>query len=1064
MATALTLPFGDPAFSALQALLSVAKTGDPLAPVTVVAPSNYAGLSLRRILGAGGLVNVRFLVLDRVAELLGAPALAAHRRPLGAWQRSEAIRAALAGHTGVFHAVAAHPATVRALAAAFRDLRAAQPGALDELAAQSRRGADVVALFRRFRELTRDSYEVEDLAEAAAVAVHDGASALRDLGRMILYLPRALTPARATLVRALLEHGHADVIFGRSGEPAVDLALSDCAAQLGLALGAFEVLAPLPSATAILRAVDAEEEVRGVVRLVLGAVKAGTPLYRIGVLFGSPAEYAGLVHEQFTAAGIPVNGPPLATLAETMPGRLLLGLLALPEANFRRSVVMEWLTSGPIRLLPEGGYPNAHRWDEVSRDAGVVKGLGQWRSRLQAWATGPRRRDSDAMTASALASFVEELADRLEPPAPLTAAGLAIWTLALLDRYLGSELVAANWESSPDSAAYSAVRQVLTTIAAAPPVIDPGSGAAFAPFAGLSPVNARRQFTAILVEALTTPAIRQGAFGDGVFCGSINNARGMTFDHVFVAGMVEGAMPPAAREDAVLPDVERGAAGLPQRESRRIDSREDYLAALASAPRRTLCFAQSSLRAQARQLPSRWLLESASLLEFPPPAAGGELSSEEFLRLGPRPWLTSVASFEAALASASLEGASLQEWELRSLRSAAHPERHFLTAETALGRGFEAATARLPRWSRRFHMPADSLSPFAGGVGQAAALDESRVYSPTSLETFATCGFRYFLKDVVRVKTTERPEDLNRISGADRGNVIHDSLERFLSEVHANGRSPGPGEKWTRADRDRLLEIGGEECARANARGVTGAELLWRIDQARIRRDLTLFLESDNDVRAETGASFFAAERAFRSPDRDAVPGDSWRPVTIDLGETTSVRFAGRIDRVDRRPDGSLIVYDYKTGRADDFKSIDGAGDHLNGGRALQLPIYALAARQSLGQADTPVESYYWFVSERERFGRIGYSLTPEDEAGLRTTLGVLARTADAGLFPPVPGKRSGRPSSYDNCRYCDFDRVCSGGDRLRAWEEYKGTPGLAPYVALSGGPATQPQGVPDVG
>jgi len=91
--------FGPPATGALQEAISAAKGSDPLQPVTVAVPSNYAGLSLRRRLGAsqGGPVNVGFIVFSRVAELLGSPALAsAGKRPLTSPVRAEAVRGALA--------------------------------------------------------------------------------------------------------------------------------------------------------------------------------------------------------------------------------------------------------------------------------------------------------------------------------------------------------------------------------------------------------------------------------------------------------------------------------------------------------------------------------------------------------------------------------------------------------------------------------------------------------------------------------------------------------------------------------------------------------------------------------------------------------------------------------------------------------------------------------------------------------------------------------------------------------------------------------------------------------
>ena len=64
-------PAGPDAFRDLDDALIQIKQSDPLAPVTVVGPSVYANLSLRHRLGRQGFANVRFMVLPRLAELLG---------------------------------------------------------------------------------------------------------------------------------------------------------------------------------------------------------------------------------------------------------------------------------------------------------------------------------------------------------------------------------------------------------------------------------------------------------------------------------------------------------------------------------------------------------------------------------------------------------------------------------------------------------------------------------------------------------------------------------------------------------------------------------------------------------------------------------------------------------------------------------------------------------------------------------------------------------------------------------------------------------------------------------
>ena len=68
-----------------------------------------------------------------------------------------------------------------------------------------------------------------------------------------------------------------------------------------------------------------------------------------------------------------------SSVAQSVAGRVLVGLLDLPEHGFRRADVARWMRSGPIRWR---GRPLPVGWDTTARRAGVVQGLEQWASRL----------------------------------------------------------------------------------------------------------------------------------------------------------------------------------------------------------------------------------------------------------------------------------------------------------------------------------------------------------------------------------------------------------------------------------------------------------------------------------------------------------------------------------------------------------------------------------------------------------------------------------------------------------------------------------------------------------
>ncbi|MBK9611312.1 MAG: PD-(D/E)XK nuclease family protein [Dehalococcoidia bacterium] len=1033
------VPYGRLAREALAARIAAEKARDPLVPVTVIVPSNYAGLSVRRALAATlPVVNVHFMVAARLAEILGAPTLAAEARsPLTPWVRFQAVRAVLSEEPGVFSAVAGHPATARELQRVFAELREVTPAAKQRLARTSPRAADVIRLYERYRVLTSGFFDEIDLMDAAARAVANPAAA-ETIGAGILYLPRKLAPALQRFLAAASAQGigvHA--VLGLTGDAAVDAVTTALAERLPDARDATRVEPGPPAAHRIVSATDAEEEVREAIRQAMALLAAGTPLHRIAITFGSQENYAALLDDALTSAGLPHNGPPNRTLARTVAGQTLFGLPRIASANgpgdpgYAREVVMDWLTAAPIHR--DGREVPSHRWDEISREAGVVKGAGQWESRLELHAAGQEERASalgiqgessysrNARWARSLKAFIAGLHDELGADAKMPAAAHASQGLLWLDAYLPENALEDEVQLDARERVKRQLEEVAALGATLPSAVD-------------LPMT-RTAFAVALEEALSVPFGRIGKLGEGIFIGPLSLVGEMEFEAVIVLGLVERILPSGSRDDPILTTEERDAAGgeLPPGGLLPTDQRRAYMAALLAAPIRILSMPRGDLRAQRATQPSRWLLQAASNLSGSPVYAAGL----EKLLAAPPPWFRVVNSFESALRGPG-ERASLQEWDLASLFGyRGRLPGHFLlqgAEANPLARGVAARQSRHRRGGGR-------LDGWSGRVPQGAAPvpGPERAISPTALETFAKCPFKYFLGHILRVGEVERPEEVVTIEPAAIGNIMHATLERFFN--HTKDR-PEPEADWSPAERAALRDFAFAEFADAERRGVTGKALTWQAEQARLLRDLDLLLAEELKERRQGHLRFREAEAAFGM-------GSGHPPAGLQLANGGTLLFRGKADRIDAGVDGRLVITDYKTGRSSTYKDLK-PENPLAGGQFLQLPVYALAFRED---SAPPVTASYWFISESSAFERKPVVLDDRTYANLSGVVTTLVETMSNGYFPAVPGSET-RPYGvpWENCRYCPYDAVCPSANRTEIWAEVKGDPGLAAFAGLADG------------
>ena len=238
----------------------------------------------------------------------------------------------------------------------------------------------------------------------------------------------------------------------------------------------------------------------------------------------------------------------------------------------------------------------------------------------------------------------------------------------------------------------------------------------------------------------------------------------------------------------------------------------------------------------------------------------------------------------------------------------------------------------------------------------ALEYNQSRIWSVTQLELYASCPFRFFAKHALSLGESQERED--GLDARDRGSVLHEVLREFLTsrrERKLPALQDIPDEHLWDAYQD-VRQIAERQLAEMGS-----DHPFWRLDAERL---LSEKRPGDSKAGASVGASRTGVLWKFIERERSLTPYEP-RPSFFEVsfgaeGSQTGkkserdtelsqdapviaggIRLRGKIDRIDKGDDTFTLI-DYKSG-----KETNSYAD-IKRGLSLQLPLYLRAAEDLL--------------------------------------------------------------------------------------------------------------------
>ena len=742
----------------------------------------------------------------------------------------------------------------------------------------------------------------------------------------------------------------------------LEASLFDSAPRKQLADGAIEFL----------EAQNRREETRAALRWVKARiVRDGIAPREIAVIARDLDPYLAFLQETASEFGVPLRIAGGLPLASNPCIAALFSLLSLSADGFPRRRVLDawrspyfdWSVGQDVIL------PYADTLDAISHNGLVIRGLVQWREAFDLALSPLAERDQDEAAPTIKPERAADARDKFEafvaritPPAE---AGVRDY-VAFVEDLVGddSSVGQAGSLTYESLSVVARARQNPETaerdVAALNSLKDVLRGLALAESVFETDPRPFSSFLRDLrgvVEATSYEVPVPET--ETVSATSVLRARGLAFRAVAILGLAEGDFPQAEREDTLLTESDRAfmrKRGLPIESRLRGDE--------------ATFFYEAATRASDRLLLCRpYLADDGQPWEASPYWEHARQIVDAPMR-HIRPSVTLSIEYD--------EPASPQE----ALSRLAGGD---LVGGEAIAHGATVLRARLA---------GEASGPFEGDLSSRAAELTARfpadfVWSASRLESYGTCPMDFWTGVALSLEPRDPPEEGYDVRAF--GSMVHAVLEKVYQRV------ADPSD--VKAVLAALPDVARQVLEAAPSDYGFRPTALWRHQRAEIeqlvRKTITALAE---ESQAYTPRFY---EQAF---------GFKGQPV-LNAGD---VKLHGFIDRVDAAPDGRLRVMDYKTS-----STLISARDLAEGHR-LQLPLYALAARDALKLGDVDA-GFYWHVGSARPS-----SLKLESfEGGVEAAIVTAIAYARAYVQAIREGKFSPRVPSGGCPSYCPATAWC---------------------------------------
>ena len=663
---------------------------------------------------------------------------------------------------------------------------------------------------------------------------------------------------------------------------------------------------------------------------------------------------------------------------------------ALPDAS----------AAQPVGIEPG----NADALDAVARWGRVVGGRSQWEEILGDLVERAEEPDDDGRAGSGddeergvpagvpAGAAARELRDtfrrfltRITPPAGAQSyQTFTRWLEALIGP--DPELASAGFPIAEEPTALQVVARARAAgeaakdrdVAALQVLKDVLRGLVWAEEAlATRPVEFARLFEE-LVGAIDATSYRLPIHPDRevVTVADVTQARGVPFRAVAVLGLAEGEFPTTIAEDPFLRDADRAW----------LRNHRDLALQPSTESAEPQFFYETVTRPRERLLLTRpRLAENGALWQASP-------FWEELRRLVdvmPRTLTSESVPLQAEIASwpelmESLATTSHQR-EVRQWVQHTNPGRLAAFEATAVLFGLRDARRESSHYD-------GDLSTLIGVF--SARFGSAHTWSTSRLESYRTCPFLFFVGSVLGMEPREEPTE--GLDVRQLGNIYH----RIMEELYPAVDDPTDLEGLLAA----LPEVAGAVLDQAPRREGFRVTAWWRQTRDEIMQNVARSLQALADLDDELVPTL-----------HEAKFGLSGQPTLVVRDGEDRLRVRGLIDRVDQAPDGRVRIIDYKTGGPSGFTKRAVAD-----GKKLQVPLYALAARDALGLGQ-PVDGFYWHVRHAAAspftLGRFDGGPEAAMELAVRHAWEAV-RSARAGRFTPHP-PADGCPSWCPAAGFC---------------------------------------------